>query len=549
MCLSAISEVRHLDLFSGIGGFALAARRVGWKTVGFCEIEPYAQKVLAKHWPGVPIYEDVRNVTAERLRSYGIIGTSTGEASTVDDTESVRCRYGNDRTNKRQTTGEINTLASTSHSSKSRIDIITGGFPCQDISVAGKQVGIDGERSGLWSELARIIGEVRPRYAVLENVAALLSGDSGRWFQRVLGDLAEIGYDCEWHCIPASHVGAPHRRDRVWIVCYPTGEGFPFGARISLGQSSAEQEPKRPDSEVAYPNGKPEQYGLDGCSRKGKGKTTPAGTLHVGNESTRKPLADTDIPRLERWPKSVSDESPDSGQVTSGGLSKTMADTKFKRPQGQGEHEQSSNPEAATIGQAIKLVDGGFRDFWAVEPEFCGMVDGVSQKLDGGGLNASEGSSTESNTREASEARMSIMWIERQDWIASHRQKSEEQFTRELADALSKLPHGLALEARQGTLEATWQVRSLQQASATAGLLRDTQLPFQEAWLTFSDEEKDWAILAACRGRFVAEWPGVPRVAGGIPKRVDRLKGLGNAIVPQVAEVIFRAIANSEGET
>ncbi|MGY8962527.1 MAG: DNA cytosine methyltransferase, partial [Rhodospirillales bacterium] len=164
--------MKHLDLFSGIGGFALAARRVGWDTVGFCEIDPYCQKVLAKHWPGVPIYEDVTKLD----------GTKVGP-----------------------------------------VDIITGGFPCQDISVAGKQVGIDGERSGLWSELARIIGEVRPRYAVLENVAALLSGDSGRWFQRVLGDLAEIGYDCEWHCIPASSIGAPHRRDRVWVIAYPGG--------------------------------------------------------------------------------------------------------------------------------------------------------------------------------------------------------------------------------------------------------------------------------------------------------------------------------------
>jgi DNA (cytosine-5)-methyltransferase 1 len=97
------------------------------------------------------------------------------------------------------------------------IDLICGGFPCQDISHAGKGAGIDGERSGLWSEYARIIGEIRPRYAIVENVAALL----GRGLERVLGDLAALGYDAEWHCIPASAVGAPHRRDRIWIVAYP----------------------------------------------------------------------------------------------------------------------------------------------------------------------------------------------------------------------------------------------------------------------------------------------------------------------------------------
>jgi DNA (cytosine-5)-methyltransferase 1 len=139
------------------------------RTVAFCEIEPYARAVLRKHWPNVPIYDDVRTLTAGRLVRDGIA-----------------------------------------------IDVICGGFPCQDISVAGKGAGLAGERSGLWSEYARIIGEARPRYIIVENVAALL----GRGLGRVLGDLAALGYDAEWHCIPASAVGAPHRRDRLWIVAY-----------------------------------------------------------------------------------------------------------------------------------------------------------------------------------------------------------------------------------------------------------------------------------------------------------------------------------------
>lgn len=176
-------KLRVLDLFSGIGGFSLGLERatsdgeyVGFETVAFCEIEEFPRKVLAKHWPDVPCYRDVRELTGERLRADGI----------------------------------------------DAVDVITGGFPCQDISTQGRQAGITDEtRSGLWSEICRLAGELRPGIIIVENVAALLSGPSeqpGAWFGRVLGDLATLGFDAEWHCIPASSLGAPIRRDRAWIV-------------------------------------------------------------------------------------------------------------------------------------------------------------------------------------------------------------------------------------------------------------------------------------------------------------------------------------------
>lgn len=162
-----------LDLFSGIGGFSLGLERAGMRTVAFCEIEPYARAVLAKHWPGVSCYPDIRRLSAARLAADGI-----------------------------------------------SVDVICGGFPCQDISKAGSGAGLGAARSGLWGEFARLIGELRPRFVIVENVSALL----GRGIERVLGDLAEIGYDAEWHCIPAYAVGAPHARDRVWIVAYANSE-------------------------------------------------------------------------------------------------------------------------------------------------------------------------------------------------------------------------------------------------------------------------------------------------------------------------------------
>jgi len=165
--------MKVLDLFAGIGGFTLGLERAGFETVAFCEIDPFAQKVLNKNWPKVPIYDDVKEITAAQLRTDGI-----------------------------------------------EVDIITGGFPCQDISVAGRQEGLKGKRSGLWSECARLLRDIRPRYAIFENVRNLLNGNNGDWFRQVLWEISAIGYDVEWHCIPASALGAHHKRDRVWIVAY-----------------------------------------------------------------------------------------------------------------------------------------------------------------------------------------------------------------------------------------------------------------------------------------------------------------------------------------
>jgi len=177
-----VAKLKVLDLFSGIGGFSLGLERTGgFETVAFCEIDPFCRRVLAKHWPTVRQYDDVRTLTADRLRADGIVG----------------------------------------------IGALTGGFPCQDLSVAGKGLGLDGDRSGLWSEIVRLAGELRPKFIIVENVANLLAGPSskpGGWFGRVLGDLAELGYDAEWRNIPAWLMGLPHGRERVWLVAYPKQE-------------------------------------------------------------------------------------------------------------------------------------------------------------------------------------------------------------------------------------------------------------------------------------------------------------------------------------
>jgi DNA (cytosine-5)-methyltransferase 1 len=155
-------KLKVLDLFAGAGGFSVGLEKTGgFETVAFCEIEPFAQQILKKNWPHVRLYDDI-------------------------------------------TTAEFS----------EPVDLVTGGFPCQDISFAGEGAGLEGERSGLFWHILRTAGLVGFPKLLLENVAALLNRGLGT----VLGALAQIGYDAEWHCIQAADVGAPHLRDRVWII-------------------------------------------------------------------------------------------------------------------------------------------------------------------------------------------------------------------------------------------------------------------------------------------------------------------------------------------
>jgi len=157
-----------VDLFSGIGGFSLGLQNAGMNTVAFCEIDKYQQTVLNKHWPDVRVYDDIRKLTGDMLRE-----------------------------------------------NHEPIDVFCGGFPCTDISFAGKHDGgLEGEQSGLWYEYKRLINEYRPAYAIVENVSALRS----RGLEKVLQDFAEIGYDAAWTMLDSQYFGVPQRRRRVYVV-------------------------------------------------------------------------------------------------------------------------------------------------------------------------------------------------------------------------------------------------------------------------------------------------------------------------------------------
>ena len=166
--------IRCLSLFSGIGGLDLGLEATGrFQIVAQSEIDPYACRVLKKHWPDVPNLGDITELTEESLEGIG------------------------------------------------PVDLVCGGFPCQDLSVAGKGDGLRGSRSGLFYEMARVVRIVRPRYWLMENVPRLLAGGGGEWFGEVLRVVAESGLfrRADWDCVPACAVRAPHRRDRVFVIC------------------------------------------------------------------------------------------------------------------------------------------------------------------------------------------------------------------------------------------------------------------------------------------------------------------------------------------
>jgi DNA (cytosine-5)-methyltransferase 1 len=166
-------KLQTLSLFSGIGGIELGLERTGgFETVAFCEMDKHCKAVLNKHWPQVPVFGDVKTLTENQMPS--------------------------------------------------KIDVITGGFPCTDVSFAGNAKGLFDEngnltRSGLWKEYARLIGELKPKFCIIENVGYLRKNGLGI----VLADLARLGYDAEWATITAESVGYPHQRERLFIISYP----------------------------------------------------------------------------------------------------------------------------------------------------------------------------------------------------------------------------------------------------------------------------------------------------------------------------------------
>jgi DNA (cytosine-5)-methyltransferase 1 len=328
------------SLFAGIGGMDLGLERAGMECRWQVEIDPYASRVLEKHWPNVKRYTDVRTVEAFDYEGWRLFNR-------VEP-----------------------------------VDLICGGFPCQDISLASATgVGIIGERSGLWKDFNRIVAEVRPTFVLAENVPALRN----RGLAMVLQDLWSLGYDAEWHCIPACAFGAHHERDRIWIVAYPAGM---FGKAIIWG---------KPDgivqgvSDFGWTGTNAHSDGI-GCDRwagelgeagriesqdgdsdadpssngRGSRRTwgSDSGTSREQSGASPAAVADTDGEGLEEWRSFGRDA--DSEQPTAFG------------------GDPSDRPDADTHSEPLvrAAIARGERHPWTVEPGVVRMVHGVSNRVD-----------------------------------------------------------------------------------------------------------------------------------------------------------------------
>ncbi len=487
------------SLFSGVGGFDLGFERAGMRTLWFCEQDPYCQRVLARHWPGVPCHPDVRSLVADSDEGQSQ-QRPIGDNRRAPVASPGQTGMGNSRDTKRKVLPVP----------VPQVDVLCGGFPCQDISLAGKGAGITGERSGLWSEFARLIGELRPRYVVVENVPAITS----RGLDRVLADLAALGFDAEWDHLPASAFGAPHRRDRFWLVAYPGGEQHE-GAGDAERRSSATGFPQAV-GDAERDNGRPGRAGRPDST--GTGQSEPKRTLLADQ---RRPLHDA-LRRRHGTPQ---------GEVCAG--------------------------RDGTLGAG----------WWATEPDVGGSLDGLSAWLDGTGramirqpheLVLAYAEATHRTPAEALRALRSDDGT--QDvWEASRGCGGLSSpavlfaYLRKLANRCDEGSLALASpEAAWASLRGVWADHQSPRAPRRSGHSEQQPGEHSDALQTVSrflalDAEAAWLAYRrsdACPP--LSFEAGIARTSVGVPARVDRLRALGNSLVPQIAEWIGMRIMEWE---
>ncbi len=413
-------KLKILDLFSGLGGFSLGLERTGhFETVAFCDNDKYSNLLLQKHWKGVKIYNDVKEITKEKLIADGI----------------------------------------------QLPDIITGGFPCQPFSVAGKQAGTDDDRH-LWPVMFRIIQELTPRWVIGENVKGLTNIQDGVVFETVCSDLEGAGYEVRAFNIPAAGVGAPHRRERIWIVAHAKR----FNESKPIGRSDETS------------RGIQEEHRQDDSSARESSRTSSIRQSNNGHE-----------------------DMEDSRRTLQQGTELRETNEDEIREGYANQHQRSGSTSESNVANTNDTGDRA--------PEHETNKDG--QKTD-------------------------ERWQEQSQLKSSGHSKN-------VADTYARLSNGTYEEVQSG-----WQTfdtsseGSTDVANTESSNRHDNEAVTRDGGSSTQEVFGDGGSVPGESTWWHTE-PDVGRVAHGVPGRVYRLKGLGNSIVPKIAEEIGRAIIEAEG--
>lgn len=450
-----MAMLTHLSLFSGIGGLDLAAEAAGFRTVGQCEWADYPTKVLEKHWPEVPRWRDIRTLTKDGF--YERTGLRT-------------------------------------------VELISGGFPCQPFSTAGKRRGKDDDRY-LWSEMLRVIKELRPTWVVGENVAGIVN----MALDQALSDLEGQGYQTRTFLVPACGVDAPHRRDRCAIVAYSESDGL-------QGFGTAREQKRRTRLEKGEPE---RRCNVRDVSSAGPPDRTGQAMVGPGQE-----------PKLERPNSRYVSDAHDGG----GALRRD------------GELSTAQGPGGIRPNYGGGTQEYGFGEWCPAEPDVGRGDDGFSLWLDGlGGLSdEAKGRAREILRNVRSEAiSEKIRWT-----LGRFESISEEEILLDFLCEYEEHCHGSGPSMESGAtperpMRDLWRIIEFARSSHRRRYHSQFAQEYSDALLRLSHGAPS-LMPEAWQD---STWEdGIPRTATGIPSRVDRLKCLGNAVVPAQFFPVFQAI-------
>jgi len=492
------NKLKVLDLFSGLGGFSLGLERTGhFKTVAFCDNNKYSKLVIDKHWKGIKIYDDIREITKEKFTTDGI----------------------------------------------ETPDIITGGFPCQPFSVAGKQKGTSDDRH-LWPEMFRIIKAFKPRYVIGENVRGIINIQDGVVFETVCTDLESEGYEVQPFIIPAAGVGAPHRRERVWIIAnreesmvdsdnirfqqHSTTKEESSGRGTSATSESTSSTIKNMENSDSRGRGWQERFRTHDLRRSESKEQnnnfdkTSEGRSQGGVESSRSNVVNT--------------ISNDEGREIS------RSDEEKRRIQEEHRTEHSTTGKSSRTSE-IRNGDNGY------ETTESNVADTHSSNQRTGKKSKQQEGNTSrecfSNSSEYVADTNTRFGNGENEEIQSRGQTSDSSSTRgreNVADTESIGSDVRGREQHQGERSGQGEI-----GGASSSNVADTIGERGRSRITERENAED--VRQSPESSNTGWWhvePNVGRVAHGVSGRVHRLKGLGNSIVPQIVEEIGKALIKAE---